>query len=407
MLIQFCFFGAYFLGSLIYFLISYYKGDPINRIGYKRGIIVGLFISASGCLLFYPAASLNIYALFLAALFILGLGFTLLQITANTYVSLLGSAAGASSRLNLSQGFNSLGTTIAPIIGGFLIFEKYAEAGHLSAEASKMPYLIFASIFLLAALVISQLRLTPIVATDTGSRKLRAWAFPKLRLGILAIFCYVGAEVTIGSFLINYLAQENVLNVPESIGKNYLAMYWGGAMIGRFLGAISLHTRWTVIKKAVLMLLTSAGVFMIILLIIDLTFQDVKTYLLFMALNLLGFLFGKSAPARMVFLFASICITFLLISMNSTGINAVWPLVSIGLFNSIMWSNIFTLSIEGLDKHTNQGSSLLIMAILGGALIPIIQGAVADNLGLEISFVVPTLCYLYILFYGLYCMRKK
>lgn len=406
MLVQFCFFGAYFTGSLIYFIISYYKGDPINKIGYKKGIIGGLIIAAAGSCLFYPAATMSVYGLFLAALFILGIGFTILQITANVYVSLLGSPSGASSRLNLAQAFNSLGTTIAPIIGGILIFGKFSEESHINSQASRTPYIVFAFVFILIAFVIYKVKL-PVFRPEVVERRgLGALGFPNLRLGILAVFCYVGAEVCIGSFLINFLGQEKIMKLPEAIGKNYLAIYWGGAMIGRFLGAISLSRQFSSTKKIVFMAITSSVVFLMILGIIDLSFIQVRFFLLFLLINLLGFILGKSSPARTLLIFACINILLVLLGVFNQGEMAMWPLLSVGLFNSIMWSNIFTLSISGLGKNTNQGSSLLIMAILGGAVLPLIQGGVADAIGIQLSFLVPALCYVYIAIFGIYCILK-
>src|SRR5690606_37064597 len=279
MLVQFCFFGAYFIGSLIYFITSYYKGDPINKIGYKNGMLLGLLVSAIGCFLFYPAAAYSTYSLFLGALFILGLGFTLLQITANPYVSLLGSPKGASSRLNLSQAFNSLGTTIAPIIGGFLIFELFSDNGVLSPDATKVPYIIFAIIFLVVGLIIYQIKLPSFKSEETEHRDLGALRFPQLKLGILAIFVYVGAEVAIGSFMINFLGLANIMDIPEAISKNYLALYWGGAMIGRFLGSVSLHPTLSSIKKVSLMLGISVLVFLLIFSIVDLSFGQISGFI--------------------------------------------------------------------------------------------------------------------------------
>jgi len=407
MLVQFCFFGAYFIGSLIYFITSYYKGDPINKIGYKNGMLLGLIISALGCFLFYPAAVYSVYGLFLSALFILGLGFTLLQITSNPYVSLLGSEKGASSRLNLSQAFNSLGTTIAPIIGGFLIFEFFSDNGILSPEATKTPYAIFAIIFLFVGLIIYKIKLPTFKSEETEYRGLGALKFPQLKLGILAIFVYVGAEVAIGSFMINFLAQENIMNIPESIGKNYLALYWGGAMIGRFLGSVSLHPKFSFAKKILLMIGIAVFIFLLILSIVDLSFAQISTFIIFIILNLIAFFIGKSAPARTLSVFALANVMLLLCAIFTDGSIAMWALLSIGLFNSIMWSNIFTLSITGLGRYTSQGSSLLIMAILGGALIPLLQGATADTIGIQHSFFIPVICYSYIVFYGFFCLKNK
>lgn len=403
MLVQFCFFGAYFIGSLIYFITSYYKGDPINKIGYKNGMLLGLLVSAIGCFLFYPAAAYSTYSLFLGALFILGLGFTLLQITANPYVSLLGSEKGASSRLNLSQAFNSLGTTIAPIVGGFLIFELFSDNGVLSPDATKIPYLAFAVVFIVVGLIIYQIKLPSFKAEETVHRDLGALRFPQLKLGIFAIFVYVGAEVSIGSFMINFLGQENIMNIPEAVSKNYLALYWGGAMIGRFLGSVSLHPTLPASRKALYMLGIAVVVFLLIFSIVDLSFGQISGFIIFIVLNLIAFLIGKSAPARTLSVFALINVFLLLVAIFSSGSLAMWSLLGIGLFNSIMWSNIFTLSITGLGRYTSQGSSLLVMAILGGALVPLIQGGLADSIGLQPSFFIPAICYCYIVFYGYFC----
>lgn len=405
MLVQFCFFGAYFVGSLIYFITSYYKGDPINRIGYKNGMLLGLLVSAVGCFLFYPAAVYSTYGLFLGALFILGLGFTLLQITSNPYVSLLGTESGASSRLNLSQAFNSLGTTVAPIIGGYLIFELFSDNGVLSHDATQIPYLAFALIFVLVGVIIYQIKLPSFKSDEKAHHDLGALKFPQLKLGIFAIFVYVGAEVSIGSFLINFLGQENIMNIPEAVSKNYLALYWGGAMIGRFLGAISLHPTLPVGRKGLYMVGIAIAVFLLIFAIVDLSFAQISTFILFIAINLAAFFVGKSAPARTLSIFAVVNILLLLMAIFMEGSYAMWALVGVGLFNSIMWSNIFTLSITGLGRYTSQGSSLLVMAILGGALVPLIQGAIADSVGLQWSFFVPLICYCYIVFYGNFCSK--
>ena len=405
MLVQFSFFGAYFIGSLIYFMISYLKGDPINKIGYKMGIIVGLIISALGCFLFYPAEIYGKYPLFLFALFTLGLGFTLLQISANPYVSSLGAPEGASSRLNLAQGFNSLGTTIAPVVGGYLIFEFFAIDGKISAESTKIPYLIFGGIFLLAAILVKVIHLPSLLSKEDSNNKLGALSFPQLRGGILAIFFYVGAEVAIGSLIINFLAIPEILGVDEHIAKNYLALYWGGAMIGRFLGAISLSDKIAPLKKAGLMFATSILVFLLIYSFVDLTFNQIIPFIGFILLNIISFFIGKSNASMVLVLFAMINIVLLLVTLFGSGTIIIWSLLSIGLFNSIMWSNIFTLSITGLGSYTGQGSSLLIMGILGGALLPLLQGWLADSIGLRNSFFLPIICYAYIIGYGLYTKK--
>jgi FHS family L-fucose permease-like MFS transporter len=405
MLVQFAFFGAYFIGSLIYFLISYYKGDPVNKVGYKKGIIAGVILSAVGCCLFYPAASLAVYGVFLAALFVLGLGFTILQITANAYVTLLGPEESASSRLNLTQAFNSFGTTIAPVLGGHLIFTLFLENGKVTADSTRIPYLIFAGILVVLALIISRVKLPSFSSEESDERGLGALKFPQLKMGIFGIFCYVGAEVGIGSLLIGFMAQADVMNIPEVVSKNYLALYWGGAMIGRFLGAISL-SGLAQAKKLLYMILAAAVVYLVVFSIVDLTFAQTSFFIIFIVLNIIAFVIGKSAPARTLVLFAGVNIALLLVSIFSTGSMALYPILGIGLFNSIMFSNIYTLAISGLGKYVSQGSSLLVMAILGGALVPLIQGGLADKVGIQNSFYLPAACYAYILFFGLYCMKR-
>ncbi len=405
MLVQFAFFGAYFLGSVIYFIFSIRTGDPINRIGYKNGMIIGLCISALGCVLFYPAAQFTSYGFFLSALFVLGLGFTMLQIAANPYVAILGDEASASSRLNLAQAFNSLGTTIAPILGGYLVFEFFFE-GAEGADAVKVPYLIFAVMFVLVGFLISRVKLPKFTNEDQIEKNAGALRYPNLVLGIIAIFTYVGGEVAIGSFLINFIGLESIAGLEESVAKNYLAYYWGGAMIGRFCGAVSLSSLEPKLKYLSMIGLALAS-YGLIYAISGVPFSDTFPYLGLMALNFVAFIAGRAMPGRTLGIFSIVCISLLVASMLSTGYTAMWLIVGIGLFNSIMWPNIFTLAIAGLGKYTSQGSSLLVMAILGGALVPVIQGFVADSYGVQISFVVPMICYIYILYYGFAGSKQK
>ena len=362
MLVQFTFFGAYFVVSLP-------CGKLVSRLGYKHSIVLGLLIAAGGALLFYPAASLPSYALFLGALFILATGITLLQVAANPYVSLLGPASSASMRLNLVQAFNSLGTTLAPKFGGVLILSgvvlgaaqivQLPEAERLSynlqqAQLVQGPYLGLAITLAALALLFYIARL-PVIVDDTTAEEARTHRFVdalrhrNLRLGTLAIFVYVGAEVAIGSFLINYIAQADIGNMTQAQAANYVAFYWGGAMVGRFIGAA---------------------------------------------------LMQKIAPRRLLATAAAVDVLLLLTTMLSHGPIAVWSIVAIGLFNSIMFPTIFTLGIDRLGPLTGKASSLLIMAIVGGAVIPLLQGVLADRIGIQQAFVLPLLCYLYIGFYG-------
>ena len=405
MLVQFCFFGAYFIGSLIYFLISISKGDPINKVGYKKGILFGIGLAALGCILFYPAATFSYYPLFLGALFILGLGFTVLQITANAYVSLLGSEDSASSRLNMTQAFNAFGTTIAPVLGGHLIFELFSEPdGTFSAVATRIPYLIFAAILLLVGLLISRVKLPSFqMETEETVQGWGALKFSHLKFGVFAMFCYVGGEVAVGSFIISFL--EETMKFNETISKNYLSLYWGGAMIGRFLGAISLNHSISQAKKAVFMLGAATLVFLVIFSIVDLSFEQISFFLVFILLNFAAFFVGKAAPARTLSIFAAINVILLISTMVNHGEMAMYSVLGIGIFNSIMFSNIYTLAISGLGKYTSQGSSLVVMAILGGAIVPIFQGLLADQFGVQHSFIIPVFCYLIILIFGAYCTK--
>ncbi len=396
MLVQFSFFGAYFIGSVIYFFISAKKGDPINRIGYKNGILIGLVLSALGSALFYPAAELVSYGFFLAALFILGLGFTLLQIAANPYVAILGTEETASSRLNLAQGFNSLGTTVAPLLGGYLVFKYFVDAA--GADSVKIPYLFFAIVFVLLAILIKMSDLPRFYNEDDVDAGAGALKFRHLVLGMIAIFMYVGSEVGIGSIMISFLGLESIAGLSEAEASVYVSFYWGGLMIGRFMGAISLSEMKRPLKYS-LMLLVPILAFLVIGYLKD--WEVASIYGIFLVVNYIAFIAGKSLPARTLLIFALISVVLLVVALFNSGLIAMWAVIGVGVFNSIMWSNIFTLAIAKLGKYTSQGSSLLVMAILGGALMPVIQGAVADILGVHYSFIVPIFGYLYIAFYGL------
>lgn len=423
MLVQMAFFSAYFTGSLIYFIISSTKGDPIDKIGYKNGILIGLAISAIGCVIFYPAAELKMFGLFLIALFVMAIGMSVLQIAANPYVAILGPPKTASSRLNLAQGVNSLGTTLAPIFGGYLIFKFFAHWGQpllnnlgekiltdtgdpMTSAAVQYPYIMFAAIFVLLGFLVKFTPLPRFTSDEVIPKGAGALKYRHLTLGMVAIFLYVGAEVAIGSLIINYLAE--LLGYPEIEAKSFLAFYWGGLMIGRFLGAYSLGKTANEGKAALIMLAISLVSFFVIYGAVfveqDFNFpiQRVLPFLIFVALNLIAFRIGKSNAARTLFVFSLMIIGLLVITMLNKGHIAMWSVLSIGLFNSIMWSNIFTLAIKDLGKYTPQGSSLLVMSILGGAIVPFVQAFVADILGgYHYSFFVPAISYVYLAYYGL------
>lgn len=352
MLIQFCFFGAYFTVSLP-------AGALVKRIGFQRGIVGGLMVASIGCLLFYPAAGSQSYPLFLGALFVLASGITLLQVSANPYVTALGDPNTASSRLTMTQAFNSLGTTVAPFFGGVLILSA-ATAGmdamgaKAEAEAVQVPYLILAGVLAALAVVFSQLKLPEI---DTAGGDIVAsgntasiWSHSHLVMGAIGIFVYVGAEVSIGSLLVSFLGLDSVAGMEEVRAAHYIAYYWGGAMIGRFIGAVVMRS-------------ISPG--------------------LVLAFN------------------AVAAIALVLTAIAGSGGLAMWAILLVGLFNSIMFPTIFSLALQGLGKQAGQASGLLCLAIVGGALVPLLQGAVADSAGLQVSFLVPVVCYVYIAFYGL------
>ena len=362
MLVQFTFFGAYFIMSLP-------SGKILAHWGYRASIIIGLIVTGIGALLFLPAAQAPSYPLFLSAFFVLASGITLLQVAANPYVSLLGAARYASARLNLAQALNSLGTTIAPKLGGFLILSAAvlgaAELAQLSPAAQAAykaqqahlvqgPYIGIAIVLFVLAIVVWLCRLPQLentaAADDSQHRFADALKLPRVWFGMLAIFVYVGAEVSIGSFMVNYLSLPDIGNMSEAAATGYVSLYWGGAMVGRFIGS-ALLTR-----------------------------IDTRKLLAFNA-------------AIAALLVAATMLTF--------GHVALWSVVAIGLFNSIMFPNIFTLGIEKFGPLTGKVSSLLVMAIVGGAIIPLAQGALADHVGVHHAYVLPLVCYLYIIYYGL------
>ena len=367
MLIQFAFFLAYFIFSIP-------SAKIIDAIGYQKTMVVGLLTMGLGAFLFVPAAIALSYPLFLGALMVLAAGITALQVAANPYVSVLGPPETASSRLNLTQAFNSLGTTIGPWVGGMLILGAATESGDAVANMSaqtlhafrlqqaatvKMPYIIIGSALVIFAGLIGIFKLPTIPAVERhadGRHEGGLWKYTHLILGCVAIFAYVGAEVSIGSFLINYFNQPEIGNLPVVEGAKFVAYYWGGAMVGRFIGSAIL--------------------------------QKVKT----------GTVLGIAA-------FCSCALV--LTSMLTTGSVAMWSILLVGFFNSIMFPSIFTLGIAKLGPRTGDGSGLLIMAIVGGAIIPVAQGAIADHVGVHHAFVLPVICYLYIAYYALRASQPR
>ncbi|HXP63500.1 MAG TPA: sugar MFS transporter [Dongiaceae bacterium] len=419
MLVQLAFFGAYSMGGLIYFLASMVSGDPINRVGYKRGVVTGLLIAAAGSALLYPAAGMASYPFILSALFIIGLGLALLQIAANPYVTILGPERTASSRLNLSQAFNSFGTTIGPLIGGWLIFTVFIRPGAHGADSVKIPYLGFAAAYVLLAIFFTFAHVPAFTNPHSIPRGFGALKHPHTVLGMIAIFMYVGGEISTGSILVNFLGSERLGRIPKEIASGYLAFYWGGLMIGRFMGAFALSDLRRPLKHALVVAVPVAA-FLAILALPALgrglhlgweraellcSLSNALRYGLFLAVLLGAFFLGESSPHRMLALFSGVILALLLTGIVSAGETAKWAILGVGLFCSVMWSNIFSLAIEGLGPLKSQASSLLVVAILGGAILPPTQGRVADLWGVQVSFVVPMLAFTYIAFYGLYGYR--
>jgi len=361
MLIQFSFFSAYFVFALPW-------GKVIDWIGYQKTMVAGLLTMAAGALLFIPAAAAPSFPLFLGALIVLAGGMTALQVAANPYVAVLGPSETASSRLNLAQAFNSLGTTIGPYLGGMLILSAAPKtieeirqmAGDTlhtyrlhEASSVKLPYLVFGLVLVALSVAIGRFKL-PAMSEATHHEHGAAkgpglWQYRHLVLGAIGIFMYVGAEVSIGSFLINYLTQHSIGNISELTASRFVSYYWGGAMVGRFVGSAIL--------------------------------QKVKT-------------------GRVLGLAAIIACLLVTTSMLTFGHVAVWSIILVGLFNSVMFPSIFTLGIAELGPLTGDGSGVLIMAIVGGAIIPLLQGAIADRIGIHHAFFLPAICYLYIVYYA-------
>jgi FHS family L-fucose permease-like MFS transporter len=396
MLVQFAFFGAYFIGSLLYFGISASLGDPIARLGYKNGVVIGLVISAAGSALFWPAATFLSYRLFLLALFVVGLGFAMLQIAANPYVTILGPERTASSRLNLAQAFNSLGTTLGPLVGGYLIFQYFSRTGAHGADSVKMPYLAFFVVFVLLAATFFLIRLP-----DVGEGKIEpgfaALKFPHVDLGMLAIFMYVGGEVGVGSSIINFLGQREVAGLTQLQASGYVSLFWFGMLIGRFMGAVELSDVSVRAKRILVAAIPLIGGALLVTLR---GWDTARMYLPLLFLCWLLFQSGKGLAGRTLMIFSVTVVALLITTIIAGGRLAMWCVIGIGLFTSIGWSNTFSLAIEGTGIYKSQASSLLVMAILGGAILPPAQGYLADRLSLQFSYLVPLVAYSYVAFYG-------
>ena len=435
MMIQGFFFGAYAVFSVP-------SARLIDWIGYQRSMVVGLLTMGLGAFLFLPAASVPSYGLFLVAVSVLAAGITCLQVAANPYVTVLGKAETASSRLNLTQAFNSLGTFLAPFFGALLILSatpKTAEEVRALAPAAlqayqlheaatvKTPYLSLGITLVLLAIAIGSFKLPKIehAQRKVGERVSDSiWKHPSLIFGAIAIFVYVGGEVSIGSFLVNYFHESNIGGLTEKVAASFVAFYWGGAMLGRFIGSNFLggakaKVMWMVSALSIVLILLSYPIGRLIpagyqpgvpnlTWLAWLLFSGRPLFVLVAvataAIALVAMLGGGKATAHTGLLLGICAISasvLVAVSMLSAGHVAMWSIILVGFFNSIMFPSIFTLGVAELGPLTGDGSGIMIAAIVGGAFIPVAQGWFADHIGIHHAFFVPVICYLYILFYAL------
>lgn len=406
-LVAFAFFTAYFIGSLVYVLAAKFGINYFERLGYKGLILLGLALSTLGCLIFIPAAAYKSYGLFLSGLFTIGFGFTFLQISANPLVLITGNPETGASRLNLAAGFNSLATAIAPLIGVYVFYDLLQvkeNSGNL-----KYPYIILAGFFMLLAFIIWKFLHTKeeVSASHETGGKLFALNHLNLVFAMLGIFFYVGSEVTVGTNLVAFLKDPHTIGLEEASAGKLLAFYWGGAMIGRFLGSIALG-KLNISSKFLLMILTSAALTLFMVYSVGNVQLELSYYVIFQALAILLLLSCKSSPRLNLVMFSVVNIVNLVVAiLFPTTMFAAWAILSIGIFNSVMWSNIFDLGLAGLGKFKEQGASLLVMMILGGALLPLVQGRIADVANVVDSYWVPVVGYAYILCYGLFYTKRQ
>lgn len=407
-LVSVAFYVAYTVGSIIYMIISYLtKGDLINRIGYKNSLALGLVISALGTLLFYPAANTGSFPLMLSGLFIVALGFSLQQTVANPLAIALGPITTGSQRLTLAGGINNLGTTIGPLIVSFAIFGAATSNNReMSIESVKIPYLVLGGAFLIVAfmLKISSLPDKPaaVVEAEDGSDTTRSSAlkYPQLILGMIGIFVYVGVEVSTASNLPAYM--EGDLGFHTKDIAPFISLYWASLMIGRWTGAVEAFTDNMNTQKYLRFLAPylAFGVFLGVNKFMDHDLSHFYIYAIIILVLIIADMASKGNPARMLLIFSLLGIIALLIGMATTGMASVYAFTSVGLFCSTLWPCIFTLAISGLGKHTSQGSSFLIMMIMGGGIVSWLQGYIADMTNIHLSYIVGVICFTYLAFYA-------
>ncbi|NUM31766.1 MAG: MFS transporter [Bacteroidetes bacterium] len=410
-MISFAFYVAYTVGSVLYYFISKTsKGDILNRIGYKNGIALGLVISAFGTLLFYPAAQNESFLIMITGLFIVGLGFSLQQTVANPLTIILGDASKGSQRLSMAGGINNIGTTIGPLLISFAIFGSI-NSNNISAsiESIKIPYLILGAAFLVFALIFKfssipdKIENIKEIDIDEKNEKSSALKYPQLVYGMIAIFVYVGVEVSTASNLPEFMKYE--LAMPASKIAPYISLYWASLMIGRWTSSVDAFNLKGGIKKIVqfLMPYIAFGFFLLVNKIANHDITPFYIYIFVIVALIVADIASKGDPAKQLFIFSAMGILALFTGIFSSGMVSVYAFISVGLFCSTLWPCIFTLAIAGLGKKTNQGSSFLIMMIMGGGIISLIQGYLAEPhiLGIKWSYTVGVICFLYLAFYAL------
>lgn len=406
-LVSLAFYIAYTVGALIYNGISVLMGqDIVNKLGYKNSLALGLVISAAGTLLFYPAANLASFPLMLSGLFIVALGFSLQQTVANPLAIALGPIKTGSQRLTLAGGINNFGTTIGPLIVSFAIFGSAANASSdISIESVKVPYLILGVAFIAVAifLKLSSLPDRPALVeakTEEVGVKGSALKYPQLVLGMIAIFVYVGVEVSTASNLPAYMEKDLGFALHDI--APYISLYWASMMIGRWTGAVEAFTDNVQTQKVLRFVAPylAFGIFLAVNAIADHDLAPFYVYGLIILVLIIADMASKGNPARMLLIFSGIGILALLIGMFTTDMVSVYAITSVGLFCSTLWPCIFTLAVSGLGKHTSQGSSFLIMMIMGGGIISWLQGAVSEVTGIQYSYIVGILCFAYLAFYA-------
>ena len=407
-LVSLAFYIAYTVGSIIYIGISaLMKTDLINKIGYKNSLALGLTISAVGTLLFYPAANLGSFPLMLAGLFTVALGFSLQQTVANPLAIALGPVKTGSQRLTMAGGINNFGTTIGPLIVSFAIFGTATSATTtLDIESVKIPYLILGAAFLIVAIFLkfSALPDKPALAeaeVEDAGHKGSALRYPQLVLGMIAIFVYVGVEVSTASNLPDYMSHK--LGFATKDIAPYISLYWASMMIGRWTGAVEAFTDKISLQKVLRFIAPylAFGIFLLVNAIAKHDLAPFYVYGLIILVLIIADMLSKGNPARMLMIFSLIGILALIIGMSTSGMVSVYAFTSIGLFCSTLWPCIFTLAVSGLGKNTSQGSSYLIMMIMGGGIISWLQGYVSEFTGIQYSYVVGVLCFAYLVFYAL------